>query len=133
MICKMEGSIHSRCFSLGVVHKDVCKDGKRSFKSGQLLISGSRYSARGEFNVSQYLTFISLLGGGKVYGQTGWEPWPDFLLDLPLQLHNRWTLQTCGAVHTYVTLFLANCDPLPLSHFVTHPWTPKSPSHIFNP
>src|SRR6218665_2851147 len=25
----------------------------------------------------------------------------------------------------YVTLFLANFDPLPLSHFVTHPGTPR--------
>src|SRR6218665_1134305 len=25
----------------------------------------------------------------------------------------------------YVTLFLANFDPLPLSHFVTHPGTPQ--------
>src|SRR6218665_622431 len=25
----------------------------------------------------------------------------------------------------YVTLFLSNFDPLPLSHFVTHPGTPK--------
>ena len=34
----------------------------------------------------------------------------------------------------YVTLFLANFDPLPLSHFVTHPGTlPKSTSHISDP
>src|SRR6218665_2315086 len=34
----------------------------------------------------------------------------------------------------YVTLFLANYDPpLPLSHFVTHPGTPKSTSHISDP
>src|SRR6218665_164043 len=30
----------------------------------------------------------------------------------------------------YVTLFLANFDPLTLSHFVTHPRPPKSTSHI---
>ena len=37
----------------------------------------------------------------------------------------------CGASIKYVTLFLANFDtPLPLSHFVTHPRTPKSTSHI---
>src|SRR6218665_2958717 len=33
----------------------------------------------------------------------------------------------------YVTLFLANFYPLPLSHFVTHSGTPKSTSHISNP
>ena len=34
----------------------------------------------------------------------------------------------------YVTLFFANLDPLPLSHFVTHPGTPqKSTSHISDP
>src|SRR6218665_926801 len=33
----------------------------------------------------------------------------------------------------YVTLFLANFDPLSLSHFVTHPGTPKSTSHISDP
>src|SRR6218665_876158 len=27
-------------------------------------------------------------------------------------------------------IFLANFDPLSLSHFVTHPWTPESTSHI---
>src|SRR6218665_3532625 len=31
----------------------------------------------------------------------------------------------------HVTLFLANFDPL--SHFVTHPGTPKSTSHILDP
>src|SRR6218665_768882 len=34
----------------------------------------------------------------------------------------------------YVTLFLANFNPLPLSHFVTHPGTPqKSTPHISDP
>src|SRR6218665_2977462 len=33
----------------------------------------------------------------------------------------------------YVTLFLANFYPLPLSHFVTHPGTPESTSHISDP
>src|SRR6218665_1068690 len=33
----------------------------------------------------------------------------------------------------YVTLFLANFYPLPLSHFVTHPGTPKSTSYISDP
>src|SRR6218665_3958164 len=33
----------------------------------------------------------------------------------------------------YVMLFLANFDPPPLSHFVTHPGTPKSTSHISDP
>src|SRR6218665_3534179 len=34
----------------------------------------------------------------------------------------------------YVTLFLANFDPPPLSHFVAHPGTPpKSTSHISDP
>src|SRR6218665_106014 len=33
----------------------------------------------------------------------------------------------------YVTLFLNNSYPLPLSHFVTHPGTPKSMSHISDP
>src|SRR6218665_1602790 len=33
----------------------------------------------------------------------------------------------------YVTLFLANFDPPPLSHFVTHPGTPQSTSHILDP
>src|SRR6218665_2529696 len=34
----------------------------------------------------------------------------------------------------YVTLFLANFYPLPLSHFVTHSGTPpKSTSHISDP
>src|SRR6218665_3718599 len=33
----------------------------------------------------------------------------------------------------YVTLFLANFDPLPPSHFVTHPGTPQSTSHISAP
>src|SRR6218665_2530149 len=33
----------------------------------------------------------------------------------------------------YITLFLANFDPLPLSHFVTHPGTPQSTSHISDP
>src|SRR6218665_1291663 len=34
----------------------------------------------------------------------------------------------------YVMLFLANFDPLRLSHFVTHPGTlPKSTSHISDP
>src|SRR6218665_1044329 len=30
-----------------------------------------------------------------------------------------------GSSIKYVTLFLANFDPLPLSHFVTHPGTPQ--------
>src|SRR6218665_2981188 len=30
-------------------------------------------------------------------------------------------------------LFLANFDPLPLSHFVTHPGTPENTSHISDP
>src|SRR6218665_2269932 len=34
----------------------------------------------------------------------------------------------------YVTLFLANFYPLPLSDFVTHPWTPsQSTTHISDP
>src|SRR6218665_283437 len=33
----------------------------------------------------------------------------------------------------YVTLFLANVDPLPLSHFVSHPGAPPSTSHISDP
>src|SRR6218665_2008944 len=33
----------------------------------------------------------------------------------------------------YVTLLLANFDPLPLSHFVTHPETPERTSHISDP
>src|SRR6218665_2760465 len=33
----------------------------------------------------------------------------------------------------YITLFLANFDPLTLSHFVKHPGTPQSTSHISNP
>src|SRR6218665_1002877 len=33
----------------------------------------------------------------------------------------------------YVTLFLANFDPLPLSHFVTHQGTPQRTSHISGP
>ena len=33
----------------------------------------------------------------------------------------------------YVTLFFANFDPLPLSHFVTHPGTPQRTSHISDP
>src|SRR6218665_1521175 len=39
-------------------------------------------SARGQFNVSQSLTFISSLEGAiaKVYSQTGWMPWPDLPL-----------------------------------------------------
>src|SRR6218665_3243780 len=33
----------------------------------------------------------------------------------------------------YITLFLANFDPIPLSHFVTHPGTSQSMSHISDP
>jgi len=33
----------------------------------------------------------------------------------------------------YVTLFLANFYPLPLSHFVPHSGTPESTSHISDP
>src|SRR6218665_3744231 len=33
----------------------------------------------------------------------------------------------------YVTLFLVNFSPPPLSHFVTHPGTPESTSHISAP
>ena len=40
-------------------------------------------------------------------------------------------MQAKGPPIKYVTLFLANFDPLPpLSHFVTHPETPESTSHI---
>src|SRR6218665_3005516 len=35
-----------------------------------------------------------------------------------------------GPSMKYVTLFLANFDPRPLSHFVTQPGTPKSTSAI---
>ena len=42
-------------------------------------------------------------------------------------------LLTKGPSIKYVTLSLANFDPLPLSHFVTHPGTPKSMSHISDP
>src|SRR6218665_2139609 len=38
-----------------------------------------------------------------------------------------------GSSIKYVMLFLANFDSLPLSHFVTHPGTPKSTSHISDP
>src|SRR6218665_3979440 len=51
---------------------------------------------------------------------------------------------TCRGVHPmdwaikepsikYVTLFLANYNPLPLSHFGTHTGTPQSTSHISDP
>ena len=36
-----------------------------------------------------------------------------------------------GSSIKYVTLFLANFDPLPLSHFVTHPGTPSKVRHTF--
>src|SRR6218665_1564448 len=42
-------------------------------------------------------------------------------------------LSGLGPSIKYVTLFLAKFDPLPLSHFVTHPTTPKSTSHISDP
>src|SRR6218665_1259426 len=38
-----------------------------------------------------------------------------------------------GPSMKYVTLFLANFDPRPLSHFVTQPGTPKSTSAISDP
>ena len=42
---------------------------------------------------------------------------------------SRWCFWL-GPSIKYVTLLLANFDPLPLSHFVTHP---KSTSHISEP
>src|SRR6218665_3535128 len=42
-------------------------------------------------------------------------------------------MDNLGAVQLYVALFLANFDPLPLSHFVTHLETPVSTSHISDP
>src|SRR6218665_1996408 len=46
-----------------------------------------------------------------------------------------WYLKTPlqGPSIKYVTLFLANFDPPPLSHFVTHPGTPENTSHISDP
>ena len=45
------------------------------------------------------------------------------------------TCNSSGPSIKYVTLFLANFDPLQLSHFVTHPGTPhqKRTSHISDP
>src|SRR6218665_1831383 len=43
-------------------------------------------------------------------------------------------IRTQGPSIKYVTLFLANFDPLPLSHFVTHPRTPlKYVTHLGHP
>src|SRR6218665_3950441 len=42
-------------------------------------------------------------------------------------------LRSRGPSIKYVTLFLANFYPLPISHFVTHPGPPKSTSHISDP
>ena len=39
--------------------------------------------------------------------------------------HPFWTITHKGPSIKYVTLFLATFDPLPLSHFVTHPGTPR--------
>jgi len=41
--------------------------------------------------------------------------------------------ETKGPSIKYVTLILANFDSSPVSHFVTHPGTPKSTSHISDP
>src|SRR6218665_2214679 len=38
-----------------------------------------------------------------------------------------------GTVHKVRHAILANVDPLPLSHFVTHPGTPQTTSHISEP
>ena len=40
-----------------------------------------------------------------------------------------WCKSYKGPSIKYVTLFLANFDPLPLSHFVTHPVTPPKVRH----
>ena len=43
-------------------------------------------------------------------------------------------LRECGAVHKVRHAILGQfLPPLPLSHFVTHPGTPKSTSHISDP
>src|SRR6218665_1350572 len=42
-----------------------------------------------------------------------------------LLIQVQWSHTTRGPSIKYVTLFLANFNPLPLSHFVTHPRTPK--------
>src|SRR6218665_1482313 len=43
-----------------------------------------------------------------------------------LLIQVQWSHTTRDPSIKYVTLFLANFNPLPLSHFVTHPGTPKS-------
>ena len=43
------------------------------------------------------------------------------------------TLIHMGPSIKYVTLFLANFTPLPLSHFVTYPWTPRKYVTHFGP
>src|SRR6218665_3706320 len=45
----------------------------------------------------------------------------------------RSDLDALGPSIKYVTLFWINFDPLPLPHFVTHPGTPQSTSHISDP
>src|SRR6218665_1460293 len=42
-----------------------------------------------------------------------------------MRLHRMGEEVHKGPSIKYVTLFLANFDPLPLSHFVTHPGTPR--------
>ena len=78
------------------------------------------------------------------------KSWTEFLRSSPVQLWNHtqphsltercsytWSRHIAysgkGPSIKYVTLFLANFDPLPLSYFVTHPGTPESTSHISDP
>src|SRR6218665_771285 len=50
-----------------------------------------------------------------------------------LQLHKAWQ-SVKGPSIKYVTLFLANIDSLPLSHFLTHSGPPKKNTpHISDP
>src|SRR6218665_184792 len=53
----------------------------------------------------------------------------------PHPIHNTKPDMFCsfGPSMQYVTLFLANFDLCPPSHFVTHPGTPESTSHISDP
>src|SRR6218665_1112425 len=66
---------------------------------------------------------------GRLSPQDLWRKFPPNLIG-----HRSFMELLLGPSIKYVTLFLANFDPLPLSHYVAHPGIPpNNTSHISDP
>src|SRR6218665_3615758 len=75
------------------------------------------------------ITFWDYVMQGRLSPQDLWRKFPPNLIG-----HRSLMELDLGPSIKYVTLFLANFDPLPLSHYVAHPGIPpNNTSHISDP